>query len=490
MTAALALARPLDGPFDTPPAHELRPSPATMGLVRSQIDALLAATPAYHALGREEQESIAGNLVKISAYAAECMRDICWQSRKLDQTPVVRRREHVSGPLAAAQAQPPGWTPPAASNVGRITQETLRAVAFPTFVADLIRGTFNAIIDSNIRQMEAFGALLRNVGGTVDDFMNSNISDAQAKDWLQSQYPEHLQVQNGQLVPAPEPESGAERRPPNLRRDLHLEGDVEIDESSIEEMLVPAARRRLAETRLQMLSTMVLMGVNRIVVTGGKIRATMGFHIDTTDRMHQEHASDLDFRAQAAGSFGYGPWSVSASTSLAYVSSSRSGSDSEINVETDLTGEVEIHFKSDYFPLARFADSGTIGRIQGNTAVPDANAPAPEAGPFTAPPAVGGTVERFSSPRTQRTPRQPDAPLRPIGAPLPEERLPVAPRQPDVPQHPSPAPSQTQPSGSNEPAAQEPARPPANESAAPPPAEPAAAVGHTEGLGALRRNFR
>src|ERR1041385_6727461 len=122
----------------------------------------------------------------------------------------------------------------------------------------------------------------------------------------------------------------------------------------------------------------------------------MGFHIDTTDRAHEEHATDLDTRAAAAGSFGFGPWSASASMSVSYVRSTRANSDAELNVESDLTGEVEIHFKSDYFPLARFADGGTIGRIQGNTAVPEANTPENSGGsggtPFAAAPAVGGDV--------------------------------------------------------------------------------------------------
>ena len=39
----------------------------------------------------------------------------------------------------------------------------------------------------------------------------------------------------------------------------------------IEAQLVPAAKRRLAAGRQQLLSTMVLMGINRIVVTDGSI---------------------------------------------------------------------------------------------------------------------------------------------------------------------------------------------------------------------------
>ena len=37
---------------------------------------------------------------------------------------------------------------------------------------------------------------------------------------------------------------------------------------------------------------------------------------------------------------------------------------------TDLTGEVEIHFKSDYFPVERFIARRPDRAIRGNTPVP------------------------------------------------------------------------------------------------------------------------
>ena len=59
-------------------------------------------------------------------------------------------------------------------------------------------------------------------------------------------------------------------------------------------------------------------------------------------------------------------------TSVAYVSSPSRWPD-EINVEVDLSGELDLKFKSENFPLERFADSGVIGQIQGGTANPAAN---------------------------------------------------------------------------------------------------------------------
>jgi hypothetical protein len=74
-----------------------------------------------------------------------------------------------------------------------------------------------------------------------------------------------------------------------------------------------------------------------------------------------------------------------------------------MNVEADLTGEVEIHFKSDYFPLNRFVNNAAIGNIQSHTAVPENNAPSGNAvsEPFAEPPAVGGQVGRYTSPRPE-----------------------------------------------------------------------------------------
>jgi hypothetical protein len=386
---ALHLPPPLTGPYATPPAADgLRPLPATVNLVRSQVKALLMASPGFHVLNPADQKRLADSMVKISAYAAELIRDDWYQSEQIGQRPVVRYRRTLSPvrangvhevPVRAAAAD---FSPAAASQIGRVTQETLRAIAFPTFVADLIDSTFNAIVNASIRQMEAFTRLLEDVSKTVEQFMNDNVTDNMARDWLAERYPAHLRVETQGEEARLTVREGAEDRPlPGWQRDLSLRGEIGLDEDAIEEILVPAARRKLAQNRMQMLSTLVLMGMNRIVVTGGKIRATMQFHIDTSDRAREERATDFDFRTAASGQFGMGWWSASASMSVAYVSSVRSESEAEMNVDANLTGEVEIHFKSDYFPLNRFAPNSTIAQIQAHTAVPEENTPDPSFAP-------------------------------------------------------------------------------------------------------------
>jgi hypothetical protein len=109
-------------------------------------------------------------------------------------------------------------------------RELVKSVDFPDFVAALIEGVFKAIVDSSIQQMEAFAELLASVTKALNDFVEENVSDDKSRDRLEDRYP---------------PPSGGEAA-------------------------APAAKRGLARQRQQQLATMVLMGINRIVVTSGK----------------------------------------------------------------------------------------------------------------------------------------------------------------------------------------------------------------------------
>ena len=386
----------LPGPFGTPPGQELKVQPEVISLVRSQVNALLDASPAYRNLPAADQKAMAHNLVKVAGYSAALMNDQWKMARELGQVPMVREQKTVEGnntPLAgttAAQATgrtfEDGESRPnanefdtrATGSVARITEDTLNAIAFPTFVADLVKGTFQAVVDASIQQMEAYGELLANVAKTVDEFMGDNITDNQARDYLANRYPQVIRLDTSQGAPQLQPTDNADDvPPPNIRGDLNLAEDVSLDNETMETVMVPAARRQLAQSRQQVLATMVLMGINRIVVTSGRIKAAMGFRIDATDRGRAESASQFDFKNETSARYGWflSPVKVTSKTTVAYVSSSQINSESEIDVNANLTGEVDLKFKSETFPLERFADSGVISNIQDNTVNPAANKP-------------------------------------------------------------------------------------------------------------------
>jgi hypothetical protein len=443
----------LPGPFAAAPdPRGVVPTPATRALVASQVSALLAATPAFHQLPSVQQRELNRHMEHIACYAAELVRDDWYQSAQLDQRPVLRRQATLT-PVARAQAAGDNLGAGATSRVGSVTRQTLKAIAFPEFVADLIRSTFRAIMDANIQQLDAIRALLGNVSGTVDEFEESNITDSQAREWLAMQYGSHLQLSRGKLTARED----APETPPNWQDKLGLPGDVDLSDSdAIEDKLVPAARRKLSQGRLETLSLLVLMGMDRIVVTGGKIRATMAFHIDASDAAREANASQFDLRVAAAASVGFGPWSASVSTSVGYVTSSRSESESEINVAADLTGEVELHFRSDPVQISRMLNQSGIDTIVANTPVPAANA---EAIPWgTSPDARAAIAPKRQSARIDRPLVEPPAvTASPVGDAKPAAK-------PDAAK-PSTPPAQQKPAAANTPPAQQkptptPAKPP------------------------------
>jgi len=380
----------LPGPFAAAPApNGIVPSPAVSDLVHTQVAALLAASPAFYELPRERRDRMQRDLEKIAAYSAALVQDEWASAKRIGQVPMLRHEEPVSAkPVAAALAEKKKgpaadeFHTRAAGSVGAITQEVLNAVSFPRFVADLIQGTFQAIVNASIQQMEAYGKLLSNVAKTVDQFMTDNITDNNARDFLVESHPEHFQIDTSEGGARVRVRDGAdELAKPNFKSEFGLNEDVALDDEAIEKTLVPAARRRMAQSRHSMLSTMVLMGINRIVVTSGRIRATMGFHIDAHDTAAASSASQFDFKNETSTGFGgglgslFGGPSFKTKNTVAYVSSTKRDSSDSLNVTTDLTGEVDLKFKSDYFPMERFAKPEMMALIQGHTPNPQANPP-------------------------------------------------------------------------------------------------------------------
>ena len=113
-----------------------------------------------------------------------------------------------------------------------------------------------------------------------------------ARDYLADKYPEHLQVDISGDKPQLKPKEGYdENNMPDFFSDLGLKAPVtSLDEDNVEQQLVPAARQRIAMDRQQLLATMVMMGVNRLVVTNGTIEASCMFNLDTTDARHRADA--------------------------------------------------------------------------------------------------------------------------------------------------------------------------------------------------------
>ena len=161
-------------------------SAQTLAAVRGTVREVLARSDAFHALPPETQREIAANTVRVIAALAT--------------------------PDGARSVAPPTGTDAAAP-----AERLLRQVSFPAFVGDLIRGVFQAIVQSSIQQMQSYAELIASVSKSIDEFADKVRSDGE---------------------PCP---------------------GEEADEKQ------SASTQTLAGDRQQQLATMVLMGINRIM---------------------------------------------------------------------------------------------------------------------------------------------------------------------------------------------------------------------------------
>jgi hypothetical protein len=145
----------------------------------------------------------------------------------------------------------------------------------------------------------------------------------------------------------------------------------------------------MAQSRQQLLSSMVMLGINRIVVTDGSIRAKVIFDMrahDTVGRhytasMHDRESQSYKESVKAEFSSWLSPYSASAAFEgrqdhVATVGTAvDETSESKAEVKARLSGEVRVNFKSDYLPLDKMATPEMISTIQGNSTPYNPNTP-------------------------------------------------------------------------------------------------------------------
>jgi hypothetical protein len=272
-------------------------------------------------------------------------------------------REIMTAGESSASANPIGFTgdpnaPPAAPKekatdaLGRRAGALMDEIAFPTFVASLVHGTYDAIVDSAIRQVEGFAELVSAVSKPLEQFAGENVTPGQVRAWLVEQYPKDVTLleDRGSYTIAPLRGPDDENESPVWLADFGAEGE-DFSAELLEERVLPAARLKVAQTRLSTLSTMVLLGMQRVVVKDGTISAGLKFRAAAADRAAVQYATSND--PQTGGSQWGARGNEGAITTVSTVSVNAQ-SDSELRAE--VTGNVRINFASETLPLDRFVD--------------------------------------------------------------------------------------------------------------------------------------
>jgi hypothetical protein len=390
-----------------PPARPARPaaSPETVEAARQTVRGLLQRSQAFNALPEPKRRQLAHDLVQISSYLAEPDG-----VRLKQQSPQVRA-------LADEAMKPQQFGQATRAGIDSMVS-LVQGVNFPGFVSGLIQGVFHSIVDSSIQQMEAYAKLVADVSKSLNQFRDDNTTENQGRDHLVEQFPDVFQISmgeddafgdfggDGSKPPQPrvavredvDEKSALER----INRSMPLDKPItSLDDGLVEALLVPAARTQIATGRQQLLATMVMMGINRIVVTDGKISAKVVFDFKATDnRKYAFSATKFDHEKDAAGNlqttstysgdyegkseggsysktpesedrrdasyYSKGTYKYSQQPVVKLMSTQRLMDDSQLQTKAQLTGAVEVNFKSDYLPLEKMANPENIAAIQMN----------------------------------------------------------------------------------------------------------------------------
>jgi hypothetical protein len=382
MTAAGALSTPA-----TTATISAKPS-APPPWIRVAVRDVLEHAPNYSALTPPQRQALAQAMVKVSTVAAELIAEEGQAEGEIER----RAPARPAPPLSSAQSAQPGFGE-SADRIAGVTRNVLNAVSFPRFVTDLINGVFKAMLDANAQQMNQYVQLLNAVSASAEGFERTQFGLAQVRQWVADHFPESIEYDTPDPDDDPDPDEIANIRL-RLRSGASMPGEAEIratlgvpPEESIEasnpEQMVPFARRYLARQRQQQLATMVMMGMQRIVIDSGRINASMRFHIDTRSAAAEDRGSQFGMqnRVRASGSFGAGPWGVSAEVenTISYVSTERTQRTEEINTDLELNSSVELNFHTDYLPLNQMAAQAQTDRIRNSTLNPAADIPDPTA---------------------------------------------------------------------------------------------------------------
>ena len=260
---------------------------------------------------------------------------------------------------------------------GELAGDFVRNVDFPGFVRDLLKGVFDANLAVTLQQMKTYIDLMKAATQSVAKFVNA-IDNTAAFGYLAENNSDEFSLtldeddkdESGQPKPALADKEGN-------KLDL---GDNEIKARIMD------AKIAMAKEQRALLRETILMGVSRLVVERGVVKASVLFDIKATEDMRKKDKaaikdSDATTASHTMGTgligrlVGGGDTGVTNARRHTEISLSSASSKSTTSLEAKLAGSVEIVFKSDYFKLDNFASMYGAVRDQpaaapGGTAAP------------------------------------------------------------------------------------------------------------------------
>src|SRR5262249_22419972 len=135
--------------------------------------------------------------------------------------------------------------------------------------------------------MRAYGELVAAVAKSAEEYMSENIGAGQGREYLAQRFPDLIACDTDDdgksklRVTAEDSEAALGE----IQNTIGMTGEKidDVDDEEQELRFVNAARLMMAKSRQQLLASMVMLGINRIVVTDGSITAKVIFSMRATD---------------------------------------------------------------------------------------------------------------------------------------------------------------------------------------------------------------
>ena len=252
--------------------------------------------------------------------------------------------------------------------VGSTLGNGIKDIDFPGFVRDLLTGVFDANLDANERQMEAYQKLLKEASREVSSFVKE-IDDESAMYRL-VENDSQLRWSDGDDFASGFAEDDSSQKLPTI---TNLDGD-EISSDELKAKILDT-KLAMARERRTLLRETLLMGISRLVVEKGTIKASVDFKIRAAEKTTTTQQADENIQGikktragfKVGGFMGFGPstsYSRGTTRRTSQISIATSNSDTSTEAAASIKGSVEIQFKSDYFKLDNFTQIFDLGKGQ------------------------------------------------------------------------------------------------------------------------------
>ncbi len=245
---------------------------------------------------------------------------------------------------------------------GELAGDFVDQVDFPGFVRDLLKGVFDANLEVTIKQMDKYIELMKAATASISKFVNA-IDDTASFGYLAENDSDNFSLS---FDDEEKDENGSPRQVLTDKDGNVVAGKSDNEVNAEVKAKIMDAKIAMAKEQRALLRETILMGVSRLVVERGRVKASVIFDFKATEDIKKADKAGINKQTSSSHStsasggiigaiFGGPKTGHTASRRETRISVSSAKSQASTSLSAKLTGEVDIQFKSDYFKLDNFA---------------------------------------------------------------------------------------------------------------------------------------